>query len=180
MEIPGGKQYKGKVCIAEIIGTFILIVGVNYGSASGGSAPALAQFADCLMIGPISNAHINPAVTIGVLLTQGLTRENCIFTLMIWLSQFIGATLGVLWVRFSAVVKANEYDQIEILSPIARITPHESYIKDDGAVYYGYIFMVECFATFMFVSCCLSLSHQGSKEKPINAMTVSLALYLSI
>jgi glycerol uptake facilitator-like aquaporin len=51
---------------------------------------------------------------------------------------------------------------------------------DDGTVYYGYIFMVEIFATFMFVSCCLSLSHQGSKEKPINAITVSFALYLSI
>jgi glycerol uptake facilitator-like aquaporin len=69
MEISGGKKFKGKVCIAEIIGTFILIVAVNYGVASGGSAPALAQFADCLLIGPISNAHINPAVTIGVLIS---------------------------------------------------------------------------------------------------------------
>lgn len=86
MEIPGGKQYKGKVCIAEIIGTFILSVAVNYGVMSGGTAPALAQFADCLLIGPISNAHINPAVTTGVLLVQGITRENCMFTVMIWIS----------------------------------------------------------------------------------------------
>jgi aquaporin Z len=110
MEISGGKEFKGKVCIAEIIGTFILTVAVNYGVKSGGTAPALAQFADCLLIGPISNAHINPAVTIGVLLTKGITRENSIFTLLIWMSQFIGATLGVLYVRFSAVVKANEFD----------------------------------------------------------------------
>jgi glycerol uptake facilitator-like aquaporin len=155
-------------------------VAVNYGVASGGSAPALAQFAACLLIGPISNAHINPAVTIAVLLSQGMIRENAIFTVMIWISQFIGATLGILWVRFSAVVKANEFDQTEILSPIARIAPHEAYVMDDGSVYYGFIFMVEIFATFMFVSCCLSLSHQGSTEKPINAITVSFALYMSI
>jgi len=86
MEIPGGKQNKARVCIAEIIGTFILSVAVNYGVASGGSAPALAQFADCLLIGPISNAHINPAVTVAVLIVQGFTRENIIFTVMIWLS----------------------------------------------------------------------------------------------
>lgn len=42
MEIPGGKQNKARVCIAEVIGTFILSVAVNYGVASGGSAPALA------------------------------------------------------------------------------------------------------------------------------------------
>jgi glycerol uptake facilitator-like aquaporin len=68
MELPGGKQHKGKVCIAEIIGTLILSVAVNYGVNSGGKAPAIAQFADCLLIGPISNAHINPAVTTAVLL----------------------------------------------------------------------------------------------------------------
>lgn len=99
---------------------------------------------------------------------------------MIWLSQFIGATLGVLWVRFSAVVMQNEYDETEILSPIARIAPHPSYVSEDGTVYYGYLFMVEVFGTFMFVSCCLALSHQGSTEKPINAITVSMALYMSI
>jgi glycerol uptake facilitator-like aquaporin len=104
MEVPGGKQFKGKVCIAEIIGTFILTVAVNYGVKSGGTAPALALFADCLMIGPISNAHINPAVTAGVLIVQGLNKENLIFTTMIWISQLIGATLGVLWVRYSSVV----------------------------------------------------------------------------
>lgn len=110
MEVPGGKQFKVKVCIAEIIGTFLLLVAVNYGSASGGIAPALALFAACLLIGPISGAHINPAVTMGVLLTQGLTKENCVFTLIIWISQIIGATLGVLWVRISSVVKLNEFD----------------------------------------------------------------------
>ena len=110
MEVPGGKHYKGRVCVAEIIGTFILSVAVNYGVTSGGSAPALAQFADCLLIGPISNAHINPAVTVGVLIVQGINRENVVFTLMIWMSQIIGAILGVLWVRFTAVVKVNELE----------------------------------------------------------------------
>jgi glycerol uptake facilitator-like aquaporin len=99
---------------------------------------------------------------------------------MIWISQIIGATLGVLWVRFTAVVKANEMEETEVLSPIARIAPNDAYLMDDGTVYYGYILMVEIFATFVFVSCCLSLAHQGSTEKPLNALTVSLSLYLSI
>ena len=50
----------------------------------------------------------------------------------------------------------------------------------DGTVYYGYILMIEVFATFMFVSCCLSLANNASTEKPLNAATVAIALFLSI
>ena len=32
----------------------------------------------------------------------------------------------------------------------------------------------------MFVSCCLAMNHQGSREKPLNALTVAAALYFSI
>jgi len=60
------------------------------------------------------------------------------------------------------------------------IAPNGAYIADDGTVHYGYLLVIEIFATFMFVSCCLSMANNASTEKPLNAITVSMALYLSI
>ena len=42
MEFPEGKNHKLLVCLAEILGTMILIIAVNFGCESGGTAPALA------------------------------------------------------------------------------------------------------------------------------------------
>ena len=60
------------------------------------------------------------------------------------------------------------------------IAPNDAYITDDGTVHYGFILMIEIFATFMFVSCCLSMANNASTEKPLNAMAVAFALYMSI
>jgi glycerol uptake facilitator-like aquaporin len=179
MELPHANHHKRLVMLAETLGTAILIIAVNYGSASGGTAPALAQFACCLMIGPVSNAHINPAVTIGVLINEGFTKDNILFTVLIWLSQFLGATLGVLFVRITTVVVSGN-----MMSPVAALAIDESYYEadceTDCKVFYGKIFMVEVFCTFMFVSCCLAMVHQGSREKPLNALAAGAALYMAI
>jgi glycerol uptake facilitator-like aquaporin len=68
------------------------------------------------------------------------------------------------------------------MTPIAQIKPNEWYLEGHNGetTYYGYIFMVEMFATFMFVSCCLAMGHQGSTEKPLNAIAVAFALFFSI
>ena len=110
------------------------------------------------MIGPISNAHINPAVTVGVLINEGITFDNILFTILIWFSQLVGATLGAFFVRLTAVV---EYGNM--MSSVASIAINKSYYESDCEIdceiYYGKIFMIETFGTFMFVSCCLAMVH---------------------
>ena len=91
--------------IAEIIGTFLLIVlgcGVNanvslnktYGSGSGWiviTGWALAVFVGVAVAGPYSGAHINPSVTIGLAVAEKFAWQEVPAFI---LAQFIGAMLA--------------------------------------------------------------------------------------
>jgi aquaporin Z len=103
---------------AESIGTAVLVffaVGVatlTFGFHADGSsfiagvvATALAfgltLLALAYVLGPISGCHVNPAVTLGVLLAGRMTLKEA---LNYWVAQFIGGVAGalVLWGMFSS------------------------------------------------------------------------------
>ena len=176
MEFPNGKNNKLIVCLAEVFGTFILSISINYGAKTGGLAPALAQFVDCFFIGPISNAHINPAVTAGVFLNCGPSKSNFYFMLMIWFSQIFGAGLGCLWVRMSA----NVEDGFFISPNVADISVNKGFVDENNKIYAWDILCIEMFSTFMFVLACLSIGDMESNKTPLNAMAVALSLYYAI
>lgn len=108
--------------IAEIIGTFLLIFlgcGVNanvslnktYGQGSGWivitTGWALAVYVGVVVAGPISGAHINPAVTIGL----ALAGEFSIYDVPGYIgAQLIGAMLGafLVWVTHYEHFRATE------------------------------------------------------------------------
>lgn len=105
--------------IAEFLGTAILVfiaVGVatysfgNWSNGIGfaGASPAagvvatafafgLVLLAMVAVIGPISGAHINPAVTLGFLVSKRMSIQDAVGY---WIAQFIGATIGalLLWI----------------------------------------------------------------------------------
>jgi glycerol uptake facilitator protein len=95
-----------EIFTAELIGTALLIIlgdGVVAGvllarskaqnagwiviTAGWGFAVAIAVYA----VGTISGAHINPAITIGVLVTGGISFGDA---LLYWAGQFAGAFIG--------------------------------------------------------------------------------------
>jgi len=95
-----------KKYLAELIGTFSLVLfGCGAAVMSGTSqvgpngigilgiaiAFGFAVVAMAYAIGPISGCHINPAVTVGVLVAGRMTSKDAIGYII---SQFIGATLG--------------------------------------------------------------------------------------
>jgi aquaporin Z len=90
--------------VAEFIGTLLLVflaVGAavsgvtGRGLVSGVVGVALAfglvLLALAYAIGPISGCHINPAVTLGVLLSRGMTAMEAGWY---WVAQFAGAIAG--------------------------------------------------------------------------------------
>src|SRR6266581_4878820 len=102
---------------AEFLGTAILVffaVGVAtlmFGFRFAGASVAAGVVATALafsltllalvyMIGPISGSHVNPAVTIGALLTGRISLAEAVGY---WIAQFAGGIVGalVLWGSFS-------------------------------------------------------------------------------
>lgn len=92
--------------LAELIGTMILIIlgdgvvaGVLLNRSKAQNAGwivitagwAFAVAVAVYVAGAISGAHINPAVTLGALLTGGIALDGALFY---WAGQFIGAFLG--------------------------------------------------------------------------------------
>jgi MIP family channel proteins len=90
--------------IAEFVGTLLLVflaVGAAVSGVTGGGlvsgvvgvalAFGLVLLALAYAIGPISGCHVNPAVTLGVLLSRGMTVMEAGWY---WVAQFAGAIVG--------------------------------------------------------------------------------------
>ncbi len=85
---------------AEFLGTALLVF-LAVGSAVGGFeavgalgvalAFGLTLLALAYALGPVSGCHINPAVTLGVLLSKGITVREAAFY---WVAQVLGAVAG--------------------------------------------------------------------------------------
>src|SRR3954470_2248330 len=87
---------------AEFVGTFVLVFGgvgsaVIAGTAIGqlgiAFAFGLSLLAMAYAIGPISGCHINPAVTMGLLVARKITVGEAI---RYWIAQCVGAVLAAL------------------------------------------------------------------------------------
>ena len=86
--------------VAEFLGTALLVL-IAVGSAVAGIdsvgafgvalAFGLTLLALAYAIGPISGCHINPAVTLGVLLSRGMTAAEAGYY---WVAQFAGGIAG--------------------------------------------------------------------------------------
>jgi len=93
---------------AELVGTFVLVFGgvgsaVLAGSHIGFAGVALAFGLALLVmvytIGPISGCHVNPAVTLGVLLSKKIDIKDSIGY---WIAQIIGAIIAAAVILFIA------------------------------------------------------------------------------
>lgn len=100
-----------KPATAELIGTFMLTF-VGAGAAAIGTASlegvALAHGLILVTIifvyGHISGAHVNPAVTLGLLIGGKIDTGKAVFY---WIAQFVGGALGGLAVGFFSADPGN-------------------------------------------------------------------------
>jgi aquaporin Z len=168
---------------AELLGTAILVffaVGVAtlsfgfglFGSSysSGVVATALAfgltLMALAYVLGPITGCHVNPAVTIGVLLSGRISLTDAV---TYWIAQFIGGIVGAfaLWGVFSS-------------SPLYNRTTTGLGADGWGAaskihIGIGGAFAIEVILTALFVFVIL-----GVTSKTANAITAGLVIGLTL
>jgi len=102
-----------KKMVAEIIGTFILVffgcgaavlMGAHIGMHGIAMAFGLAIVAAAYGLGAISGAHLNPAVTLGMVMARRMSAADA---MPYMIAQVIGATLGALVVYLIASGKAG-------------------------------------------------------------------------
>jgi len=100
--------------LAELVGTFILVfVGgfaVTIAGQQGVAVPALAHGLILVSIiytyGPISGAHVNPAVTAGLLVGGQIRLDRAVYY---WVAQFVGAIIAA--VVLNAIVPGTNVGQ---------------------------------------------------------------------
>ena len=134
--------------VAEFLGTALLVllavgsavVGIDSIGATGVAlAFGLTLLALAYALGPISGCHINPAVTLGVLLSRGMTATEAAYY---WAAQFAGGIVGAALLRVLTSDFGDVTDQTGALGS-----------NDYGAtISLGGALLVEVLLTFAFVA----------------------------
>src|SRR5215212_5490814 len=101
---------------AEALGTFVLVFGgvgsaVIAGKVIGNLGVAfafgLSLLAMAYAIGPVSGCHVNPAVTMGLLVSRAISTREAV---RYWIAQAAGAILAALVLVIIVKSRAGAYD----------------------------------------------------------------------
>lgn len=152
-----------KKSLAEVLGTFILVffgvgsavlMGPQIGMAGIATAFGLSIVAAAYGLGGISGAHLNPAVSLGFLLSGRMTTNDFIGYVI---AQIVGATLAavVIWVIATGT---------PAYSLAANGLGQNGWGPDyNGGYAMGAAFLFELVATFLFVTVVLGATQKGSE-----------------
>ena len=164
--------------IAECFGTFVLVfigVGAIVAGGFGAALPigqigiglsfGLAVTAMAYAIGPVSGAHLNPAVTLGVWLAGRMEAKD-VAPYMI--AQVIGAILGALFIYVVALGQAKGYDLAASGLGQNAWDPTAGYSTLSA-------FLIEVVATFVFVTVILGVTHPR-QETMLAGLVIGLTL----
>ncbi|MHA6686905.1 MIP/aquaporin family protein [Mesorhizobium sp. A556] len=163
-----------KLFFAELLGTFLLVFigtaaivtggmgdALPLGSIGIGLAFGMGLVAAAYAIGPISGAHLNPAVTLGFFLAGRLPARDVI---TYWVAQVVGAVLAsiALW----AIVAGKVGDPVTNLGATT---------WDPTKWGVSAIFLIEMIATFTFVLVILA-STSAKHMTPLAGLIIGLTL----
>jgi aquaporin Z len=144
--------------VAEFLGTALLVlVGVGAavtGVKTGGTivvalAFGLALLALAYALGPVSGCHVNPAVTLGVLLSRGITLSEAAGY---WVAQFAGGIAGAAVLKLLVSGFGDVHDETGALGA-----------NDYGVtISLGGAFVLEGLLTFVFVTVILLVTGRAA------------------
>jgi aquaporin Z len=154
--------------VAELVGTFTLIfIGGGAGIATGSDIVAVA-LANGLAIGimvsnlgHISGGHFNPAITLGFVATRRITMPLAV---AYWLSQFAGAVLAAVLLRFL-------FHNPAMLAAV----PHVAHIDAGRGL------LIEIILTFFLVGTVFATAvDPGGAFKSVAGLTIGLMITIDV
>jgi aquaporin Z len=164
-----------KIFLAELVGTFILVLfgvgtaviaGDKVGIVGIAAAFGLAQVAAIYGLGPISGGHVNPAVSLGVWVAGGIKLGGLIRYLV---AQFLGAILAAWAVLTIAVGGAGYSLAVNGLGQNGWGMGYQGGYNEPSAI------LFEFFATMIFVIVIL-----GSTQKSAPTGFAGLAIGITL
>jgi len=178
MEVKNGHNNKLLVCAYEFMGTAMLLLSINWGTLGPDQPIAVSGtvFAAILLFGPVSGAHYNGAVSIGVLVHESANlRKNAFFFMMIILSQIAGGFFGcfIAWLGTGSKNNAERTQGVATLCP--PMATGGVLCNSEGAV--GRVFFVETVVTFIFILMILNVKFVHDAGLVLNSICVSAILY---
>ena len=167
-----------KKYLAECFGTFTLVfigVGSIVTGGFGGALPigqigiglsfGLAVTAMAYAIGPISGAHLNPAVTLGVWLAKRMETKDVVPYMI---AQVMGSIAAAAIIYLIALGRAGGYD--------VAVSGLGQNGFDPAAGYNMWsAFLIEVAATFVFVAVILGVTHPH-RETMLAGLVIGLTL----
>ncbi|MEV7379389.1 MIP family channel protein [Streptomyces lydicus] len=182
MEIPASTTEPGpesptvltRTVVSEFLGTLLLVffaVGsaVLAGEYIGTFGIALAfgftMLALAYALGPVSGCHLNPAVTLGMLLARRLTLRSAV---EYWIAQIVGAVVGAALLFLVA-------KQVPGLQTHAAFGTNGWGDRSAVHLNLGGAFVTEMVMTFLFVFVVLSVTHRVALFG-FNGVAIGMAL----
>ena len=163
--------------VAECLGTLVLVfIACGVGALFGGSnlvatalAFGLSVVAMAYSIGKISGCHINPAVSVAMLINKRITLKEFIVYIV---SQFIGAILGA--ALLYVVFKQFTFKGSEIINVTGLGTNSFGVVDGSGITLLGAL-ILETVLTFIFCYTVLGATSE-EKDSSIAGLIIGLAL----
>ncbi len=167
-----------KCYLAELIGTFVLVFGGVGSAVLAGShiglvgisfAFGLSLLAMIYTIGPISGCHVNPAVTLGVLLAKKIGGKDAVFYVV---AQCIGAIIASAAIWYIASGTAAGYDP-----SVSGMGANGFGLHSPDGYALGSCFLVEVILTMFLVLTVLGSTHVAA---PVGFAGLAIGLVLTL
>ena len=134
MEVEKSENKWILVPVYEMIGTALFIYCILV-SHSNPLAVVVGLFTSIIIFGGITGGHFNPAVSIGVYLSNGKYMSQLLFLIMIIIGQLIGACLGF-GLAFLSLYDTS-HDQIIPESHVPKLCPTDKEENAEGILVKG-------------------------------------------
>lgn len=168
----GSKVFVASALIAEFIGTFLLTV-IFMGTKGDPLYVGFGLAGIVLIVGALSGAHVNPAVTIGAWVTRKMTSLRALGYIV---AQVLGATLA--FTTLNLFLSAVPQTDPQTAAMMGQSTPqlfHAAALTDKN---HWHIFFIELIAATIFTFAVASARREVTNTAA-KALTVGLGLMVA-